>query len=265
MEKVLDNVLLKKIINFKKGLISKREILPLLTNLFFSYLKFYRTDDREIINEFYLFFISHLEKIISNYDEAKFKNFEVWFKKVIKNKFLNFLNTKNIKSQFAIQKANDVELENLIYEKENNSEYSNILDKLNLSRITSKEKEILKFKLGYVEDEDIRETILRKIEKVRKIEDVISFKYIKLLKIHSAMLVENDINKKEELKNMEKNIREEKRKLEKKLYSIKILPPDNIISKKLGLSKNTVSAFFSRIRKKIFSANNKDIAEKIYN
>ena len=186
----MEQVLLKEeVIKFKKGLISRREIIPPLTNLILNSLKCYNIKNKEIIHDFYLLILSNLEKILNDYDEERFKEFESWFKKVIKRKFLNFITRENRIFTLALERTEYVEIEDLL---DNNCKYGidyiTLFNNLNLSRLSDKEREILRLKLGFTSDKEVVDFITEKIQRIKEIEDTLSFKYVKLLKIHYDIL-----------------------------------------------------------------------------
>lgn len=262
----MENVLKEKVIKFRNGIIPRREIISLLNGLIFKAIKVYKLKDKEIINEFYLFILSDFEKIIMKYDEPRFENFELWFLKVIKRRFLNFIKIEKRNAKFEFKNVDNIEIENIPYKKEDKINYSNIINNLNLSILSKKERKILELKLGQTNDQEIRETILNKIDKAQKIEDTLSFKYVKLLNLQSDIIKERDITKKQKLQDLEKIIKNSKRRVEKLLESLKLVPSDTVIAKRLGMSKSTVAVYYNRIKHKLLRTNNyKKIIEKIYN
>lgn len=263
----MEKVLKESIINFKKGLISRREIISNLTNLIFNSLKRYKIKDREIIQDFYFLIISNIEKIINCYKEEKFPEFIPWFNKVIKRYFLNFIKKHNKIKNNKVETIEDVNTEILsdnFYIKQN-IDYPEMLKNLKLSELTNREKEVLSLKLGLIEDKEINSFIEEKIKKIKEIEDNLNFRYVKLLKVQSNILKETRKEEKNRLKEIEKKIINGKRKMEKALKTLSVLPTDGLVSQKLGISETTVSVLFGRIKNKLRNNNFQELVEKMYN
>ena len=119
-----------------------------------------------------------------------------------------------------------------------------------------KEKNVLSLKYAIeFENRDVSESakiILEKLDRRKKIENLIAFYHNKLLRIHRDInKVILDHEKTEELKIRENKIRAKKNSALKRYNRLRIYPSDKWVGQKLGISKGTVSAYINKIKSKI--------------
>lgn len=241
---------------FKKGLISRREILKELSSTILSLPNYYGCFDKEAIAEFFAVIASKIEKIISRYKEFEEANFKTWFSVVLRNEFRTFIKKWTKMEFFETSEAYTL---NTIYNnfKEDYLIEDDDLDKkksIDYSFLSKNEKKILNFKFGInaeqVNLEHVKRAIKDKMDLRLKYEESINKKFVELVRIQQKINKETDRLKIEELKAKEKNIKKLKRKYEKRYNNINLNPSNKEVAQKLNYSQGTVSAYLCRIKNK---------------
>jgi RNA polymerase sigma factor (sigma-70 family) len=240
--------LVKSVKEFQSGKITRRDFLKEASDFILkipSYLGYHEDD---IKNEFFAFVFSRIDKIISRYKELESSSFETWFKFVLKRQFHAFLR------ETYPDKVNEVNCDNNYIESivEDRIEEKSL--KLDLSFLSKKEREVVNLKYGITAENDFNlaaKKILEKLDQKRKLEDRISEKYIRLLKIRSLILNEHEPCRLNDLKNREKKVLKTKRNLEFKANTFYLFPTNEWIGEQLGITEGTVASYLNRIKIKM--------------
>jgi hypothetical protein len=246
--------------NFKKSRISRREFLKETCNIIISipnYLGYY---DADIRHEFFAYIASKITRIISMYQTRENSQFISWFSITLKRQFYNFISQYN-KQNSIIEFIYSDTLENYNSSSDDNLENIN----LNLSILSHKEKRVLSLKYGMDKDTSyITRRILSKIDKKKKMEETLNKKFFKLLMIQRNIIAESEKEKINVLKQKESLLKKGKRKLEKSMNRISILPSNKWVAKKMGISEGCVASYINRIRIKLIRAGINNIAVNRY-
>jgi DNA-directed RNA polymerase specialized sigma24 family protein len=232
---------------YRLGKITRREFLKETGIYIVKYPHFLGYHDDDIRHEFYAFIASKLDGIIKKYDNVRDISFLGWFNKVLKNQFMSFMKsqkTKKICEQQLESCFADADLFEAVEKKEN-------VLQIDLSDLTDNERKIIFLKYGFDASTSAHSFINEKIERKIFLEDRLTRKYIKLLKIQKAIINEIDPVKKKELVIEELALKRSKRKIEKVVKSLSLNLPVTLIEKESGITVRTVATYISRAKKKI--------------
>jgi hypothetical protein len=237
------NEIVKK---FQEKKITRREFLKEKGGLILKIPAYLGYNDKDIQYEFYAFIASKIDLIISKYKALNTSSFETWFSLVLRRYFMHFIKMIKQKEEF----------ENYIVETAELSETNTKSDiNLDLSCLTANEKKVACLKYGLNTDknnsENIAGLILKKLDNKKRLEEKITKKYVTLLQTQKNIRFETRSEKILELKEKEKKIRENKRRLEKEFESYSIFPTNSYIGEKLGISQGTVASYLNRIKNKM--------------
>jgi hypothetical protein len=242
---------------FKEGKISRRELLIELNTLILNTPNYYGNYDIDIKYEFYAEVISKIEKILSYYKEIPNATFTTWFNFVLKREFYLFI----IRHQ-----KNELETVEYIDEIKKNDIYSNQSCNYNFdfSCLTEKEQEILALKFGVFfpdyQTDDSNLIIVDKINRKRTIEQKITARYIKIINLQKKIQKEEDSSVIKDLKEKLNKTTISKRRLEYLFNRFNLMPSNQWVAEKLGISTGTVGAFLNKI--KIKMQKNNDLRKK---
>ena len=247
-------------IKFQKGQISRREFLREINDIILKTPRYSGVYDKDIIHEFYAFFISKIDKIITRYKVKENASFNTWFNIVLKRSFINFYkNYKNHEENETVEYIDNYPIngseKNLLEAK------SFVLEKLNF--LSENEKTVLSLKFGLninsnINIENSLNVIYNKLLNKTKIEEKITSRFSKLLKLETALKNETDKNKINEIKIKIQKTLKNKRNLEKVFYGSSSLPTNKWVGEKLGLTEGTVGAYLNKIKIKILDKYKKE-------
>lgn len=232
---------------YQNGRVGKRELIKCLSETILETPKrFGYAGNRDITHDYYAEVLGRIDKILSKYKPIDEHAFDAWFKKVLKNDFINYM--KSVKRR---------DFEALKSEYNENSaifEYENSPVTINFPKLSKNEFKIIDYKYGvskeYSDNKSLSEIINKNLERKISLETKLSFNYVKLLKIQRDQINETEKERIEKLKRKEEKIRLVRRNLESIYNSIYIYPSNIQIGHKIGINRNTVGVYMNRIRKK---------------
>lgn len=238
---------------FQKGMISRKNFLKEVNTLILNIPVYMGCNDKDIRHDFYAHVIAKIDKIIASYKEIDTASFKTWFDIVLKRVFCNFIKKLNKKKNSENKQVYELFHNDILQ-----SEYNSIKDEKpssNFSILTEKEKNIIALKFGILmENRDVRDStnkIIERLEKKIKIEQLITKRYFKLINIQKNISREIDDELIITLRNQETKIKYSKRQLEKALNSFSVLPSNQWVGNKLGITSGTVGAHLTKIKKKM--------------
>ncbi len=248
--------LLADVMKFKKGYLSKRELLSRLNSVILSIPSFFRCYDKDIRHDFYACVISKIDRILKGYKNTGEANFKTWLITVLKRNFITFLRLKNRKENkfFDFESYWNYKL---YYESENydNDKDDNEEIKSSLEILSGKEKEVLAHKYGYkLINADINETaeiILKKMERRKILGHKIEKRFMKELLLEKKISEEFNEDAREKLILLNDANKKFKKKLEDEYKSFKIYPSNRWVGLKLGMQEGTIAAYLNRIKSKL--------------
>lgn len=255
MKKDYSNVVSK----FKRGLLSRRELIQEFTSLILTTPQYFGYFDRDIKNEFFAICISKIEKIINSYQEREDAVFLTWFNVVLKNEFRMFIKKWNAIENFESKQIYNLKNLNILYEdacyfdKEDCQAFDPSMVKLPF--LKSAEKEIIKYKYGIFQNgvkiSEVQDQIEKKLEIKKRYEELINHKFVELIRIQQKILTELCVEKKNVLKKKEQKIKQTKRSYEKIRDNIYYFPTNKDVGNKLNLSGGTVGTYLNRFKNKL--------------
>jgi RNA polymerase sigma factor (sigma-70 family) len=231
---------------FQEQKISRREFLKEEGGLILKMPGYLGYNDKDIQYEFYALIASKIDRIISKYKIQDNSSFETWFSLVLRRYFFHFI--KNVKQKEEIEKFIPDNFDLL-------TENPGININLNLSCLSENEQKVVRLKYGINSESHNKENtagiILKKLDNKKRIEEKITKKYVALLQTQKNIKTETHPDKILLLKEKEKRIRENKRKLEKEFESYSIYPTNSFVSEQLGISQGTVASYLNRVKNKM--------------
>lgn len=238
---------------FKKGEISRKEFLKLISKYIFLVANLKKFYGRDIKHDFFFYIAGKIEKIIKNYRKIEGASFEDWIFVVLKNQFLYFLKTRikksdNEKAIYLLGFNEELFEENSLFE-------NNCKDKIDFSFLTYKERLVAAFKFGInffdIKSSGVSEIILKKIEKRKKLELKFNKRNLQIIKLQNSINNTYEIEKKEFLVEKEKVVKRYRDNIATMLNKFSIYPSNKWVSERLGISQGTVAAFIFKIKRKI--------------
>lgn len=240
---------------FQRGKLSKREILNRISPLILSIPTKLGNIDDDVKSDFYAFIAGRLERIVSKYKSFDHIAFEAWLAKVLKRQFINYVKFQE-KNNFDFQ--TDCEIEHVPNEQSCFlSDEIRTLD-LNFKKFSSTEKNVLKLKYGLLENKESESPeyleasrqVIKRLEAKKRIENILAFRYVKLLKLQAKKQTETNAEKLSLLKIKEEKLIKSKRILENIYNRKKICSTNKWVGEQLGISEGTVSVYLNRIKNK---------------
>lgn len=244
IEKMIENY------NEKKGNISRREILSLLSPSILNTPLFCNCYDKDIKSDFYLYVLSDLDKLLKKYKKQENCSFLSWFSIVLQRKFIQYRIKKEKSHREIIEKRNirfdEIEYKTPPQQKQKNVDLSKIF---NLNCLSKVEKKIVDLKFGTNEHNDA--SLESKQRKLKLLEQRIVKNYFQLIDLHEQIGKTRDLQEKDKLKEKIKLVRQAKRKNEQQIYAINMTNSNKWIAEQLHIAEGTVSSHISRLKEKL--------------
>lgn len=244
MEKSFDQL----IMNYKQGRTSRRELISCLSTVIIKIPACMKCYDEDIKNEFYVFILNKLEKLIGAYTVYDNCKFITWFMVVLKRNFIQFYQRHKPEQSLYIADIQRLEYNDQEYYPQSGDSYKPELD---LQWLSATERKIISLKYGFRVETIQPNEILRKIEKKLAMEVRISGNFSRLLRIRNEIRQCNDPAKKHELQKKEEKLIQHKRKNETQYYKINLSPSNRWIGEQLHIAEGTVASYMSRIKNKV--------------
>lgn len=232
---------------YQSGRVGKRELIKRLSATILETPKrFGYVGNNDMTHDYYAAVLGRIDKIISKYKPLEEHAFDAWFKKVLKNDFINYM--KSVKRRDFDALKSEYNENSAIFD------CDNAPVRINFPKLSRNEFKIIDYKYGvskdYSDNKSLSMIINKNLERKINLEAKLSFNYVKLLKIQREQINETEKERIEELKRKEEKIRLVRRNLESIYNSTYIYPSNFQIGHKIGLSHKTVGVYMNRIRKK---------------
>ncbi|HOF01192.1 MAG TPA: hypothetical protein PK385_07360 [Spirochaetota bacterium] len=232
---------------YQNGRVGKRELIRSLSAAILETPKrFGYAGNRDMIHDYYAAVLGKIDKILSKYKPTDEHAFDAWFKKVLKNDFINYAKSLKRKDFGILQSGYN---ENFAVPVDESASV-----KINFPKLSKNEFKIIDYKYGVSKEYSDNKTrsmeINENFERKINLEAKLSFNYIKLLKVQRDQMNETEKERLEELKRKEEKIRVVRENIKSLYDAAYIYPSSYQIGRNLGLNRNTVGAYMNRIRKK---------------
>lgn len=234
---------------FKKGRITRRELLRIIKDLILVIPSCFNNYDEDIRSEFFAFIMGQIEKMLMSYEKRPDATFQTWFSRVLKRKYRYFMKRKDKKTdEYTVYEETSTMAEQYAGSYETRQENYTI----DLPEFTVGEQRVFMEKYG-VEQASAKlvDSIIEKSIRRRKVQSQIVLQYYKIIECQKLQGETVDPGEITLLKQKEQTARRRKREYERKYHAFCMYPTNEWVARKLNISPGTVASYLGRIKKKI--------------